>query len=66
MVIFVGPPGGGKSSFFDRFLGPRGYVRINQDTLRTREKCLTEAAVVIESGQSLAIGTSLRGVGLKR
>ncbi|KAK4222388.1 putative bifunctional polynucleotide phosphatase/kinase [Podospora fimiseda] len=43
MVLFVGPPGAGKSTFFWKVLEPLGYMRINQDTLKTRAKCLKAA-----------------------
>lgn len=35
IIIFVGSPGSGKSTFYKRLLQPLGYVRINQDTLKT-------------------------------
>ena len=34
MVLFVGPPGAGKSTFYWTYLEPLGYERINQDTLK--------------------------------
>ena len=37
MIIFCGPPGGGKSTFWKNYL-PK-YIRINRDTLKTKEKC---------------------------
>ncbi|GAA5938592.1 polynucleotide 3'-phosphatase [Sporobolomyces koalae] len=40
VVIFVGSPGAGKSSFFQKHFAPRGYVHINQDTLKTRDACV--------------------------
>lgn len=35
VVLFCGPPGAGKSTFYRRQLEPLGYERINQDTLVT-------------------------------
>lgn len=43
LVIFVGSPGAGKSSFFWKFLQPQGYQRVNQDQLKTRDKCIKAA-----------------------
>jgi len=37
MVIFVGSPGSGKSSFWMNYM-PK-YSRVNRDTLKTKEKC---------------------------
>jgi bifunctional polynucleotide phosphatase/kinase len=35
MVVFVGSPGAGKSTFFRKYFEPLGYARVNQDTLKT-------------------------------
>ncbi|KAH8677657.1 polynucleotide kinase 3 phosphatase-domain-containing protein [Xylariales sp. PMI_506] len=55
IILFVGPPGAGKSTFYWRFLEPLGYERINQDTLKTRPKCLKVAADVLSAGGSVAV-----------
>lgn len=34
VILFVGPPGAGKSTFFWKYLDSLGYERINQDTLK--------------------------------
>ena len=34
MLLFVGPPGAGKSTFYWKYLKPLGYERVNQDTLK--------------------------------
>jgi bifunctional polynucleotide phosphatase/kinase len=34
IILFVGPPGAGKSTFYSRFLKPLGYERVNQDLLK--------------------------------
>lgn len=56
LVIFCGPPGAGKSTFFERHLKDLGYHRINQDTLKTREKCLQTAKQLLDEGESVAVG----------
>ncbi|GAA6008634.1 hypothetical protein JCM10207_007186 [Rhodosporidiobolus poonsookiae] len=40
VVIFVGFPGSGKTSFFKKHFAPQGYKHINQDTLKSRPACL--------------------------
>ena len=35
LVVFCGPPGAGKSTFFRTHLEPLGFERVNQDTLKT-------------------------------
>ncbi|KAK1833920.1 PNK3P-domain-containing protein [Podospora conica] len=55
LVLLVGPPGAGKSTFFWKHLEPLGYERINQDTLKTRDKCFKAAAELLKEGQSVAV-----------
>ncbi|TKX22891.1 hypothetical protein C1H76_4926 [Elsinoe australis] len=55
LVLFVGSPGAGKSSFFRRHLEPLGYHRVNQDTLGSRDRCLRLAASHLTAGQSVAV-----------
>ncbi|KAK2850623.1 hypothetical protein FQN49_005481 [Arthroderma sp. PD_2] len=43
LVIFCGSPGSGKSTFYWKYLQPLGYERVNQDILKTRQKCLKVA-----------------------
>jgi bifunctional polynucleotide phosphatase/kinase len=57
IVLFVGSPGAGKSTFYEKYLKPLGYARINQDTLKTRDKCLKVASEELSEGRSVAIGT---------
>lgn len=55
IALFVGSPGAGKSTFFHRYLEPLGYVRVNQDILRSRERCLEAASMALKEGKSVAI-----------
>ncbi|KAK3689081.1 polynucleotide kinase 3 phosphatase-domain-containing protein [Podospora appendiculata] len=55
MVLFVGPPGAGKSTFYWKHLEPLGYERINQDTLKSKDKCLKAAADSLKAGVPIAI-----------
>jgi bifunctional polynucleotide phosphatase/kinase len=42
LVVFCGPPGSGKSSFFNKYLKPLDYERINQDALKRYVYVLAE------------------------
>ncbi|KAF2018169.1 PNK3P-domain-containing protein [Aaosphaeria arxii CBS 175.79] len=55
IVLFVGSPGAGKSSFYWRHLQPLGYGRVNQDILKSREKCLQAATAFIQEGTSVVV-----------
>ncbi|KAI2622623.1 DNA kinase/phosphatase Pnk1 [Xylaria nigripes] len=55
IVLFCGPPGAGKSTFYWKYLKPLGYERINQDILKTRAKCFKTASGVLDDGNSIVI-----------
>ncbi|EXJ71332.1 uncharacterized protein A1O5_05138 [Cladophialophora psammophila CBS 110553] len=55
LVIFCGSPGAGKSTFYWDVLQPLGYERVNQDILKTREKCIRKAKELLEAGLSVAV-----------
>ncbi|KAL8727639.1 MAG: hypothetical protein Q9181_005634 [Wetmoreana brouardii] len=55
IVLFCGSPASGKSSFFWRHLQPLGYERVNQDQLKTREKCVKVASNYLAEGFPVAV-----------
>ncbi|KAF4976021.1 hypothetical protein FZEAL_7277 [Fusarium zealandicum] len=55
IVLFCGPPGAGKSTFYWKYLKPLGYERINQDLLKSRDKCVQVARKHLQEGTSVAI-----------
>lgn len=48
IVLFCGSPGSGKSTFFWTHLASMGYERVNQDQLKTRDKCMKAATLAVE------------------
>ncbi|KAI9815120.1 MAG: hypothetical protein M1827_002963 [Pycnora praestabilis] len=55
LVIFCGSPGAGKSTFYWKVLKPLRYERVNQDILKTRERCIKRATEYVSEGKSVAI-----------
>lgn len=55
LVVFVGFPGSGKSTFYRRNLELLGFKRVNQDKLKTREKCVKVAREYLSQGESVVI-----------
>lgn len=60
IVLFVGPPASGKTSFYRRHFEPAGYEHINQDTLGTRDRCMTRAELLINSGKKVVVDNTNR------
>ncbi|KAI1156582.1 polynucleotide kinase 3 phosphatase-domain-containing protein [Nemania diffusa] len=55
VVLFCGPPGAGKSTFFWTHLKPLGYERVNQDALKSRAKCFKAAKEFLDDGCSIVV-----------
>ncbi|KAJ6257168.1 [Pyruvate dehydrogenase [acetyl-transferring]]-phosphatase [Drechslerella dactyloides] len=58
LVLLTGRPGSGKSTFSVKYLEPLGYQRINQDILKTREKCLKAAEGYLKEGKSVVVDST--------
>jgi len=53
ILLLIGPPASGKSTIVTRYFS--SYQRINQDSLRSVSKCLSEAKHWLEEGVSVVI-----------
>lgn len=53
VVVLVAPPASGKSTLCRLHLPE--HVRVNQDTLKTLDKCLKEARKALEEGKSVVV-----------
>ena len=57
-IILIGSPGSGKSTFCENNLVPKGYIRINQDTLKTREKVIKCLEENLKEGKKVVIDST--------
>ena len=55
IVLFCGSPGAGKSTFYWKHMKPLGYERVNQDILKSRDKCMNVATDFVEDGKPVAV-----------
>lgn len=55
LIIIVGYPGSGKSTFARKLEREYGYACVNRDTLKTWQKCVSTAANIIDNGKSVII-----------
>ncbi|KAJ1987522.1 hypothetical protein GGI25_005742 [Coemansia spiralis] len=55
LLILVGPPACGKSTFTQQHLVPLGFERINMDILKTRKKCEDAALKSFKSGSCVVV-----------
>ncbi|GMT25580.1 hypothetical protein PFISCL1PPCAC_16877, partial [Pristionchus fissidentatus] len=55
IIVMVGFPGSGKSSFARRLEEEHGYVAVNRDTLGTWQKCVAEAKSALCAGKSVVV-----------
>ncbi|KAI0713316.1 PNK3P-domain-containing protein [Earliella scabrosa] len=62
LVLFVGYPALGKTSFFRAHFASAGYTHINQDTLKTRDKCVKATGEALKDGQSVVVDNTNRDV----
>lgn len=66
VVLFVGYPSLGKSTFYRKHFEPAGYVHINQDILKTRDKCIKAAEEAVKEGKSCVIDNTNRNVDTRK
>lgn len=55
LIIMVAPAGSGKTHFVNKFILPHGYIHVNQDTCKTKAKCLEMAGKLLKEKKSVVI-----------
>ena len=60
VIVFVGSPAIGKSSWAQANLVPHGYVWVNQDTLKTKAKCVKAVKDALAKGKSVVVDNTNR------
>jgi len=55
MIIMVGYPGSGKSTYVENNIVSKGYERINMDNLKTKAKCIKTCISFMEDNKSVVI-----------
>ncbi|XP_028714703.1 bifunctional polynucleotide phosphatase/kinase isoform X1 [Peromyscus leucopus] len=55
VVVTVGYPGAGKSTFVQEHLVPAGYVYINRDTLGSWQRCVSSCQAALRQGRQVVI-----------
>ena len=53
LIVFCGAPGSGKSSLWNLYFSD--YTRVNNDTLKTKEKCMKVCEESLKKGESVVI-----------
>ncbi|KAI3354547.1 hypothetical protein L3Q82_019055 [Scortum barcoo] len=55
VIVAVGYPASGKSTFFHTHIIPKGYVYVNRDTLGSWQSCVSATERALKEGRSVAV-----------
>ncbi|KAG9038000.1 hypothetical protein FRB95_003393 [Tulasnella sp. JGI-2019a] len=66
IVLLVGFPGVGKTSFYHKYFKPAGYAHVNQDTLKTKPKCLKAVRESLAAGKSCIVDNTNRDINTRK
>ncbi|XP_064557367.1 bifunctional polynucleotide phosphatase/kinase [Zonotrichia leucophrys gambelii] len=55
VLLTVGFPGAGKSTFVKRYLVPAGYEYVNRDTLGSWQRCVSACSAALARGRSVVV-----------
>ncbi|KAK7063808.1 polynucleotide kinase 3 phosphatase-domain-containing protein [Favolaschia claudopus] len=66
LILLVGYPCLGKTTFFRRHFEPVGYIHINQDTLKRRESCVKAVQEALAEGKKCVVDNTNRDASTRR
>ncbi|CAK5280699.1 unnamed protein product, partial [Mycena citricolor] len=66
LVLFVGYPCLGKTTLFRKHFEPAGYIHINQDVLKTREKCVKAVDTALAEGKKCVVDNTNRDASTRK
>ena len=55
VLMAVGYPASGKTTFYERHFKDKKFVHVNQDTLKTNKKCIVQVSQALKNNQSVYI-----------
>lgn len=55
LIILMGVPGAGKTTTYNKYLEPKGYIHINQDTLKTTTKVYNATYEAMQQGLNICL-----------
>ncbi|XP_030633555.1 bifunctional polynucleotide phosphatase/kinase [Chanos chanos] len=55
VIVAVGFPASGKSTFFHKHIIPKGYVYVNRDTMGSWQSCVSACERALKEGRSVAV-----------
>ena len=64
VIIFVGSPASGKTTFCKKYFGD--YYYVNQDTLKTLPKCLKAVSDALDSGKKVVVDNTNSSMEVRR
>ncbi|KAJ1938547.1 hypothetical protein FBU59_004405, partial [Linderina macrospora] len=66
LVLLVGPPASGKSTFATKHLVPLGFEHVNMDTLKTPRKCLATVSSALFKGTPVVVDNTNPDLGARK
>ena len=55
VIVFVGFPASGKTTFYEKIMKPNGYVHVNRDTLGSWQKCVSLCEQELCRGRKIVV-----------